>query len=100
TGPQPTAAGLALINGLSTTQVRTTALADYQRDGYISRNDMLDIFSAGTSNYRSLTAGEFNDLSTLVGNGPTVGMPGYVQSLASTSLHLAHAELLASINAN
>jgi type VI protein secretion system component Hcp len=98
--PQPTAAGLALINSLSTTQVRTTALTDYQRDGYISRNDMLDIFSAGSSGYRSLTAGEFTDLNTLVGNGPTVAMPGYVQYLASTSLHLANAELLASIKAN
>src|SRR2546427_5004053 len=45
--PQPTAAGLALINGLPATPVRTTALADYQRDGFISRNDMMDILNKG-----------------------------------------------------
>jgi hypothetical protein len=31
----PTAAGLALINGLPDTPVRATALADYQHDGYL-----------------------------------------------------------------
>src|SRR5690242_11916781 len=42
--PPPTAAGLALINSLPATPVRSTALADYQRDGAITRNDMIDIF--------------------------------------------------------
>jgi hypothetical protein len=97
---QPTAAGLALINSLSTPQVRTTALADYQRDAYISRNDMLGIFSAARSTYGYVAAGAFTDLGTLAGNGPTVGMPGSVQYLALTSLHSANAELQASIQAN
>jgi hypothetical protein len=82
-GPQPTAAGLALINGLADTPVRSTALADYQRDGFISRNDMIDIFSTGTVGFTNITAPEIYSLGTLVYNGPTVlAMPDYVQNLA------------------
>jgi hypothetical protein len=78
--PQPTAAGLALINSLPDTPVRSTALADYQRDGMITRNDMIDIFNNVSLN---LTADEINSLGTLVYNGPsTLAMPDYVQNLA------------------
>jgi hypothetical protein len=89
-GPQPTPAGLALINSLPATPVKTTAMADYQRDGYISRNDMLDILSTGTSHYTSAATPVFTSLNTLVSNGSTVGMPDYVQNLASKTLHTAN----------
>jgi Calpain family cysteine protease len=82
----PTAAGLALISSLPDTPVRSAALADYQRDGLISRNDMLDILNQGTSGYTWLTVDEFSSLQTLVTNGPTVGMSDYVQNLALKSL--------------
>jgi hypothetical protein len=97
--PQPTTAGLALINSLPNSTVRAAALSDYQRDGYISRNDMLDILSTGTTNYTSATSPVFTSLSTLVSNGSTVGMPGYVQSLASKTLSSAHGLLLGEIKA-
>jgi hypothetical protein len=84
--PQPTAAGLALINSLPNTLVRSAALADYQRDGVISRNDMLDILSKGTSGYTWVTYSAFSSMQTLVNNGGTVGMPDYVQNLASKTL--------------
>jgi hypothetical protein len=78
--PQPTADGLALINSLPDTPVRSTALADYQRDGMITRNDMIDIFTNVSLN---LTADEISSLGTLVYNGPTtLTMPDYVQNLA------------------
>jgi hypothetical protein len=80
--PQPTAAGLALINSLPDTPVRAAALSDYQRDGCISRNDMMDIFYNGSGGYANLTASEIGSLGTLVGNGPTLAMPDYVQNLA------------------
>jgi hypothetical protein len=85
-GPEPTAAGLALINGLPDTPVRTAALADYQRDGRITRNDMIDILFHGTTGFTDLTNAELASLRTLVANGPTVGMPEYVQNLASKAL--------------
>jgi hypothetical protein len=85
-GPEPTAAGLALINGLPDTPVRTAALADYQRDGFISRNDMIDILFRGTTGFTDLTDAERTSLQTLVTNGPTLAMPGYVQNLASKAL--------------
>jgi hypothetical protein len=88
--PQPTTAGLALINSLPATPVKTEALADYQRDGFISRNDMLDILSIGTTHYTSATSPVFTSLNTLVNNGATVGMPGYVQNLASKTLSSAN----------
>jgi hypothetical protein len=84
--PQPTAAGLALFNSLPDTPVRTTALADYQRDGGISRNDMIDIFQNGTTGFTDLTNDELSSLQTLVKNGSTVAMPDYVQNLASKVL--------------
>jgi hypothetical protein len=82
-GPQPTAAGLALINSLPDTPVRSTALTDYQRDGMITRNDMIDIFASGSGGYANLTADEINSLDELVANGPTLAMPDYVENLAS-----------------
>jgi hypothetical protein len=84
--PPPTTAGLALINSLPDTPVRSTALADYQRDGEITRNDMIDIFFTGTTGYTDLTNSELVSLQTLVKNGPTVAMPDYVQNLASKVL--------------
>ena len=93
----PTAAGLALINGLADTPVRAAALADYQRDGYLSRNDMLDILNKGTTGYTSATPAEFASLEALVSNGPAVGMPSYVQNLASKTLVGGNDELQAEI---
>jgi hypothetical protein len=84
--PQPTAAGLALINSLPDTPVKTAALADYQRDGIITRNDMIDIFYQGTTGFTDLTNAELTSLQTLVTNGTTVGMPYYVQNLGSKVL--------------
>jgi hypothetical protein len=92
----PTAAGLALINGLLDTPVRSQALADYQTDGVISRNDMIDIFFHGTTGFTDLTSVELASLRTLVNNGPTVSMPEYVQNLASKALagNLVNAQML------
>jgi hypothetical protein len=81
--PPPTAAGLALINGLPNASVRSAALADYTRDGQLTRNDMMDIFSKATNQYSSIVATAVGSLETLVANGPTVAMPNYVQNLAS-----------------
>jgi hypothetical protein len=83
---QPTPAGLALINSLPNTPVRTTALADYQRDGLITRNDLIDIFNKGSSGFTDLTNPELSSLQTLVNNGSTLLMPDYVQNLASKVL--------------
>jgi hypothetical protein len=91
--PSPTPAGLALISSLPDTPVRSTALADYQRDGMITRNDMLDIIDLGSSRYNWLTPSEFSSLQTLVTNGPAVGMPDYVQNLALKSLLPASREI-------
>jgi hypothetical protein len=81
--PQPTAAGLALINGLTDPTVRSAALTDYQRDGAITRNDMIDIFSQGTSNFDFVSSPALASLKTLVSHATTIGMPQYVQNLAS-----------------
>lgn len=83
---QPTPAGLALINSLPNTPVSTTALADYQRDGLITRNDMIDIFTKGSSGFTDLTNTEQSSLQTLVNHGSTLDMPNYVQNLASKAL--------------
>jgi hypothetical protein len=91
----PTAAGLALINGLADTPVRAAALADYQRDGYVSRDDMLDILNKGTAGYTSATPAEFASLEALVSNGSAVAMPSYVQDLASKTLVGGNDELQA-----
>jgi hypothetical protein len=84
--PPPPTPGLALINGLADTPVKTAALADYQRDGIITRNDMIDIFYKGTTGFTDLTNAELTSLQTLVNNGTTVGMPYYVQNLAAKVL--------------
>jgi hypothetical protein len=84
--PQPTAAGQALINGLSDPTIRSVALTDYNRDGQITRNDMMDILKQGSAQYTFITATQYRDLLTLVNNGTTVAMPGYVQNLASKVL--------------
>jgi hypothetical protein len=84
--PQPTAAGLALINSLPNTPVRATALADYQRDACISRDDIIEIFHNGTTGFTDLTNDELSSMQTLVNNGSTVAMPDYVRNLASKVL--------------
>src|SRR6188768_1213789 len=71
---QPSAAGLALINGLTDPVVRSTALTNYQ-DGSISRNDMIDIFFKGSVGYTHLTNAAASSLQTLVNSGATVRMP-------------------------
>jgi hypothetical protein len=81
--PDPTPAGLALINGLPDPLVRASALADYQSDGSISRKDMLGIFSDASIDYTSLSNTAITSLKTLVDNGPTVLMPDYVQFLGA-----------------
>ncbi len=81
--PAPTAAGLALINNLADTPVRSTALADYQRDGAITRNDMIDVFFSATNDYTYLLPGALSSVQTLVNHGSTVAMPDYVQNLSS-----------------
>jgi hypothetical protein len=78
-----TTAGLNLINSLPDTPVRTAALADYQRDGAITRNDMIQILHDGTDGFTYVLPGVLSSLQTLVNNGPTVGMPDYVQVLSS-----------------
>ncbi len=85
-GLQPTPAGLALINGLADTPVKSAALADYQQHGSITRNDMIDIFFKGTTGFTDLTTSEAASLRTLVTNGTTLLMPAYVQNLASKVL--------------
>jgi hypothetical protein len=89
--------GWILINSLPDTPVRTAALADYGRDGYLSRNDMLDVFSQGSSGYTNLTPTEFSSLQTLVNNAGTVGMPLYVQNLTYKAVNGAHDQLQADL---
>jgi hypothetical protein len=84
--PYPTAAGQTLINGLWDSQTRATALADYNRDGQITRNDMIDIIKAASNQYTFVTPAGFHDLLTLVNNAGTVAMPGYVQNLANKAV--------------
>jgi hypothetical protein len=91
--PPPAAAGLALINSLPDATVRFAALADYRRDGMITRNDMLDIINLGTNGYNWLTLPGFSSLQTLVTKGPTVGMPDYVRNLALKCLVAASKDL-------
>lgn len=80
-------AGRALINSLADSTIRATALADYNGDGAIDRNEMMGIFKAGTHQNQYLTSTEFKDLQTLVSAASTVGMPDYVQNLASKVLY-------------
>ena len=84
--PSPTPAGLALINSLPDTPVRTAALADYQRDGLLSRNDLIQILHDGTDGFTFVLAGEVDSLQTLVDNAPTVGMPDYVRALTAKTI--------------
>ncbi|HEV3344229.1 MAG TPA: LEPR-XLL domain-containing protein, partial [Pirellulales bacterium] len=51
-------------------------------DGSISRADMIQIFSAVAAN-GAVTASEFSDLKTILGEATSLAMPGYVQTLAS-----------------
>jgi hypothetical protein len=88
--PTPTSFGLALIKGLPDTPVRSAALADYQRDGLISRNDMIDIFNKGTSGYTWCTSSEFSSLKSLLFDASVVGMPEYVQILADKTIAKAY----------
>src|SRR5437868_828333 len=82
----PVSPAVALINSLPSDAVRNVALTDYQRDGFISRNDMMDIFKTGTTGYTAAPTAVYNSLSMLIGNGATVGMPSYVQDLANKTL--------------
>lgn len=50
-------------------------------DGSISRNDMLQIFSAVAAQ-GAVTASEFSDLKTILNKASSLSMPGYVQVLA------------------
>jgi hypothetical protein len=84
--PQPTAAGNALINKLWDGNLRSVASADYNRDGQITRSDMIELLAKGTYQYAFLTPTAAHDLITLVSNGATVAMPDYVQNLASKTL--------------
>ena len=88
--------GWSLINSLPDTPVRTSALNDYQRDGYLC-NDMLDIFSQGSSGYTNLTWTEYSSFQTLVNNSGTVGMPIYVENLAYKAITTANDELKADL---
>jgi Calpain family cysteine protease len=89
--------GMTLISGLPDTPVRTAALTDYQRDGALTRNDMIDILKTGSSNYTSLTSTEYSSLMTLVNNFGTVNMPLYVENLASKTISSANNQLQAEI---
>jgi hypothetical protein len=75
------------IEGLVDPTIRSTALADYHSDGRITRNDMLGIFNAATHGGAYLNNVEFNDLQTLVSDAAWVGMPDYVQNLATKALN-------------
>ncbi len=86
----PVTPGVALIQSLPDSTVKIVALADYLRDGYISRNDMLDIFAKGTASYKSATEPVIASFQTLINNASTVGMPGYVQNLAGKTLATAN----------
>ncbi|HVX15628.1 MAG TPA: C2 family cysteine protease [Pirellulales bacterium] len=50
-------------------------------DGSISRNDMIQILDS-VSAKGAVTASEFSDLKTILGNATKLNMPGYVQVLA------------------
>jgi hypothetical protein len=84
--PSPTPAGLALINSLPDTPVRTAALADYQRDGLLSRNDLIQILHDSTGNYTYVLPNVVGSLQTLVDNASTVGMPDYVRVLTAKTI--------------
>jgi hypothetical protein len=86
----PVTPGVALIQSLPDTTVEIVAMADYLRDGYISRNDMMDIFAKGTASYKSATQAVIASFQTLINNASTVGMPGYVQILAGKTLTTAN----------
>lgn len=51
-------------------------------DKQLSRNDMLQLLAYVDGN-STVSAADLADLRTLVANGSTLGMPGYVQQLAS-----------------
>jgi Calpain family cysteine protease len=89
--PKPTAAGNALINGLWDSNLRSAASVDYNRDGQITRTDMIDLLAKGTYEYQLLTSTSAHDLLTLVNNGATVAMPDYVQNLAGKVLNTSGA---------
>ncbi len=83
TPPAPTAAGLAVVNSLPNATVRATVLADYQRDGQVTRNDMIDAFYSASNGFTYLLPGALPSLQTLVNNGPTLDMPDSVHYLSS-----------------
>lgn len=70
------ASGLTLQNAYLTQLV-----SSLDADGSISRNDMLQIFSAVESK-GAVTSSELADLKTIVSNATKLNMAGYVQQLA------------------
>lgn len=56
---------------------------DVNRDGGITRNDMLAIFGQVEQNGPAVSSADFSDLQTLIANAGTVNMPAYVTNLAN-----------------
>jgi len=83
TRPPPTTntTGLAIINSLTDATVRDLALARYQADGWISREDLIDIFNAGSKNFLDLSNNAFASMKKLIDYGAKVNMPDYVRFL-------------------
>jgi hypothetical protein len=72
----------AVFASLSDANLQGLAQADYERDGALTRNDMIGIFNEVVQEGRQLTATQLGDLNTLVNNGSTLGMPASVENLA------------------
>jgi hypothetical protein len=58
---------------LRDTALNSLATADFQRDGELSRQDVLGLFHQAAADGK-VTARELRDLRTLLKNGPTLGM--------------------------
>jgi hypothetical protein len=80
------AMGFAVLSTLSDSALHSTAIGDYIRDGQITRNDMIQLFKQASNQFTYLPYADAQDLITLVSNGSAVGMPDYVQNLASKVL--------------
>jgi len=72
----------SVLASLQDANIQTLAQADYNRDGGLSRGDMIGIFNEVAKEGKKLTSVEVADLNTLVNNSSTLGMPADVAGLA------------------
>ncbi len=80
----PSASATSVLASLQNASIRTLAKADYNRDGILTRDDMIGIFNAvAQQDSTGLTSTQLSDLTTLVNNSGVLGMPADVANLAS-----------------